>query len=96
NIQWVVPTLSSLCTGFGLFPKFFLQLLNYIVDASLMFAASAIAGTTFMRSLAINPLFACYIYESIVINNCQTLVRTIAIVSVPSPFVFNFNGRQIR
>lgn len=49
-----------------------------------------------MRSLAINPLFARYIYESIVINYCQTLVRTIAIVSVPSPFVFNFNGRQIR
>lgn len=64
TIHWIVPTVSGLATGFGLFAVF-LQLLNYIVDSYLMFAASAIAGNTFLRSLAgcIFPLFATYMYQ---------------------------------
>ena len=69
DIPWIVPTLSGLFTGFGIFAVF-LQLLNYIIDAYLMFAASTIAGNTFMRSLfgAIFPFFARYIYDRIGIN----------------------------
>lgn len=57
SIPWIVPCLSGLFTGFGIFCVF-LQCLNYIIDAYLMFAASAIAANTFMRSLfgAIFPL----------------------------------------
>lgn len=51
SIHWIVPTLSGLLTGFGLL-AIFLQSLNYLVDSYLMFAASAIAGNTFLRSLA--------------------------------------------
>ena len=51
DIHWIVPTLSGLLTGFGLL-SIFLQSLNYLVDAYLMFAASAIAANTFLRSLA--------------------------------------------
>lgn len=40
NIHWIVPTLSGLMTGFGIM-SIFLQSLNYLVDAYLMFAASA-------------------------------------------------------
>lgn len=40
NIHWIVPTLSGLMTGFGIM-SIFLQALNYLVDAYLMFAASA-------------------------------------------------------
>ena len=49
----------------------FLQLLNYIVDSYLMFAASAIAANTFMRSLfgAVFPLFAYYMFEGKGQNN---------------------------
>ena len=38
----------------------FLQCLNYIIDSYLMFAASAIAANTIMRSIfgAVFPLFA--------------------------------------
>lgn len=57
--HWAVPVLSGLFTGFGIF-SIFLSLLNYLVDAYLMFAASAIAANTFMRSLfgGVFPLFA--------------------------------------
>lgn len=40
DIHWIVPTLSGLLTGFGIM-SIFLQALNYLVDAYLMFAASA-------------------------------------------------------
>ena len=48
--QWIVPTLAGIFIGFGIF-SVFLQCLNYIIDAYLMFAASAIAANTIMRSL---------------------------------------------
>ena len=89
--------MSGLFTGFGIF-AIFLQLLNYIIDAYLMFAASAIAGNTFMRSLfgATFPLFARYMYKGIGINYGQTLVGAVAVVLIPLPFIFYFFGRKIR
>jgi DHA1 family multidrug resistance protein-like MFS transporter len=97
DIPWIVPTLSGLFTGLGIFAVL-LQLLNYIIDAYLMFAASAIAGNTFMRSIfgAIFPLFAPYMYEGIGINYCNTLIGAIAVVLVPLPFIFYFFGKKIR
>ncbi|KAK6391109.1 hypothetical protein LTR65_004866 [Meristemomyces frigidus] len=64
DIHWIAPTLSGLFTGFGIM-SIFLQCLNYLIDSYLMFAASAIAANTFLRSLcgAVFPLFATYMYE---------------------------------
>jgi DHA1 family multidrug resistance protein-like MFS transporter len=97
SIPWIVPTLSGLFTGFGIF-SIFLQLLNYIIDAYLMFAASAIAGNTFMRSLfgAIFPLFARYMLDGIGINFGMTLIGAVAAVLVPLPFFFFYFGKKIR
>lgn len=63
-----------------------------------MFAASAIAGNTFLRSLfgAVFPLFARYMYDGIGINYGQTLIGGVAAVLVPLPFVFYYFGRKIR
>lgn len=44
-----MPTLSGLLTGAGIM-TIFLQALNYLIDAYLMVAASAIAANTFLRS----------------------------------------------
>lgn len=62
DIHWIAPTLSGLATGFGIL-TIFLNCLNYLIDAYLMFAASAIAANTFLRSLAGAgfPLFARYV-----------------------------------
>lgn len=59
NIHWIAPTLSGLATGFGIL-SIFLNCLNYLIESYLMFAASAIAANTFLRSLAgaAFPLFA--------------------------------------
>ncbi|KAI9700478.1 MAG: hypothetical protein M1820_006777 [Bogoriella megaspora] len=97
SIHWIVPTLSGLASGFGIFTVF-LQLLNYIVDAYLMFAASAIAGNTFLRSLfgAVFPLFATYMFNGIGINWGMTLIGCVAALMIPMPFLFYFKGKAIR
>ncbi|KAH6623008.1 major facilitator superfamily domain-containing protein [Chaetomium tenue] len=97
DIHWIVPTLSGLLSGFGL-ASIFLQSLNYLVDAYLMFAASAIAGNTFLRSLAGAgfPLFSRYMFEGMGIQWASTLLGCIAVALVPIPVVFWLYGHNIR
>lgn len=97
DIHWIVPTLSGLLTGFGLL-AIFLQSLNYLVDAYLMFAASAIAANTFLRSLAGAgfPLFSQYMFKGLGVNWAGTLLGCVALVLVPIPVAFYFYGAKIR
>ena len=76
----------------------FLQSLNYLVDAYLMFAASAIAGNTFLRSLcgAGFPLFARQMFDGMGIQWASTLLGCIALVLAPIPFIFYKYGAKIR
>lgn len=97
DIHWAVPAVSGILTGFGLM-SIFLQALNYLVDAYLMFAASAIAGNTLMRSLAGAgfPLFARQMFEGMGIQWASTLLGCVAVVLAPIPFVFYKYGERIR
>ncbi|UPX20263.1 uncharacterized protein EKO05_0010502 [Ascochyta rabiei] len=97
NVPWIVPVLSGLFTGFGIF-TIFLSLLNYIVDAYLMFAASAIAANTFMRSIfgGIFPLFATQMFQGMGIQWASTLIGCVAAVLAPMPVFFYLYGKKIR
>ncbi|KAH8811891.1 MFS multidrug transporter-like protein [Xylogone sp. PMI_703] len=97
DIHWIVPTLSGLFTGFGLL-AIFLQALNYLVDAYLMFAASAIAANTFLRSLAGAgfPLFSQYMFKALHVNWTGTLLGCVAAVLVPIPIGFYYYGATLR
>lgn len=97
SIHWIVPTLSGILIGFGLL-SIFLQALNYLVDAYLMFAASAIAANTFLRSIfgAVFPLFAQQMFEGMGINYAATLLGCVAVVLIPVPVWFYFRGAKIR
>jgi DHA1 family multidrug resistance protein-like MFS transporter len=97
NVHWIVPVLSGLFTGFGIF-SIFLSLLNYIVDAYLMFAASAIAANTFMRSIfgGIFPLFATQMFTGMGIQWASTLIGCVAVVLAPMPIFFYLYGKKIR
>ena len=89
--------MSGLFTGFGIF-SIFLSLLNYIVDAYLMFAASAIAANTFMRSIfgGIFPLFATQMFEGMGIQWASTLIGCVAVLLAPMPIFFYLYGKKIR
>ena len=93
SVHWIVPTLSGLMTGFGIM-SIFLQSLNYLVDAYLMFAASAIAANTFLRSLcgAGFPLFARQMFQGMSINWAATLLGCVAAIAVPVPVWFYLRG----
>ncbi|KAH9827293.1 Major Facilitator Superfamily [Teratosphaeria destructans] len=97
STPWIAPALAGLFIGFGIY-SVFLQCLNYIIDAYLMFAASAIAANTIMRSTfgAIFPLFAAYLFDGLGINWSMTLLGCVAALFTPIPFVFYFYGKRIR
>lgn len=97
SVHWIVPTLSGLFTGFGIM-SIFLQCLNYLIDAYLMFAASAIAANTFLRSLcgAGFPLFATYMIEGMGVQWAGTLLGCVAMLLVPLPIIFYTRGARIR
>ncbi|KAL6715036.1 hypothetical protein ACLMJK_007297 [Lecanora helva] len=97
DIHWIAPTLSGLFTGFGLL-SIFLQSLNYLVDAYLMFAASAIAANTFLRSIAgaVFPLFSMYMFNAIHVNWAGTLLGCVAALLAPIPVIFWKYGAKIR
>lgn len=63
-----------------------------------MFAASAIAGNTFMRSLcgACFPLFATYMFNGMGIQWASTLLGCVAGALVPIPVIFWIYGAKIR
>lgn len=97
HVSWAVPTVSGLFSGYGLL-SIFLPSMNYIIDSYLMFAASAIAGNTFLRSSfgAAFPLFATAMFHNLGINWAGTVLGCIAVALVPIPFLFARYGEKIR
>ncbi|KAF3933655.1 hypothetical protein ABW20_dc0101450 [Dactylellina cionopaga] len=97
NIHWIVPTLSGLFIGAGIF-LIFLQCLNYLIDAYLMFAASTIAANSFLRSIfgAVFPLFATYLLNALHVNWAGTLLAVVSLVLLPCPFILYKYGKMIR
>ncbi|KAB8230386.1 hypothetical protein ETB97_000504 [Aspergillus alliaceus] len=97
KIPWIVPTLSGLFTGFGLL-IIFIQLFNYLIDTYLMFAASAIAANTFVRSLVASsfPLFSRQMFNNMGIQWASTLLGCVAAILVPIPVIFYFFGKRLR
>ncbi|KAH6916843.1 polyamine transporter 1 [Coprinopsis sp. MPI-PUGE-AT-0042] len=88
SISYWAPMLSGLLIGFSM-QLIFLGLFNYMVDAYLPVAASALASTTVVRSLfgAAFPLFGADMYNKLDPRWASTLLGGIAILLVPVPFI---------
>lgn len=97
KVHWIVPTLGAACAGIGLI-TIFLPCLNYIIDCYLFFAASAMAGNTFLRSAfgAAFPLFARQMFVNMEIRWASTLLGCFAILMIPVPFLFYKYGERVR
>lgn len=97
HVHWAVPTVSGIFTGYGLM-GLFVPSINYIVDAYLFFAASAMASLTFLRSLmgAASPLFAVYMFEGIGLNWSGLILGLVALALAPVPFLFAIYGKKLR
>jgi DHA1 family multidrug resistance protein-like MFS transporter len=97
KIHWMVPTVGSSFIGCG-FLLIFLPCLNYIIDCYLVFAASALAGNTLLRSAfgAAFPLFARPMFVNMHIKWASTLLGAFAVLMIPVPFGFYKYGKRAR
>ncbi|EMD35874.1 hypothetical protein CERSUDRAFT_52884 [Gelatoporia subvermispora B] len=98
------PSISFWAPMMGAFPMglaivwIFLALFNYIIDAYLFVAASALASTTVVRSLfgAGFPLFATQMFDKLNPRWASTLLGCLAILMGPIPFVLYKYGPVLR
>ncbi|KAG8904587.1 hypothetical protein FRB99_001505 [Tulasnella sp. 403] len=97
SISLWAPMMSSFAMGLGTI-YIFLALFNYIIDAYLMVAASALASSTVVRSAfgAGFPLFSTQMYEKLNPRWASTLLAGISLLLLPIPFVLHRYGAYIR
>lgn len=76
----------------------FLGIMNYLIDAYTIFAASVLAANSVLRSLfgATFPLFTTYMYNGLGIHWASSLPGFLALACVPFPFLFYKYGPAIR
>ncbi|KAK9239871.1 major facilitator superfamily domain-containing protein [Lipomyces kononenkoae] len=97
HVHWSVPTVAGLFVGCGII-LIFLTSLTYIIESYLMFAASAMAANTMMRSFfaAGFPLFANQLFHNLHVQWAGTLLGCVAIVLLPVPVFFYLYGQRLR
>ncbi|EFE42601.1 MFS multidrug transporter, putative [Trichophyton verrucosum HKI 0517] len=97
QIHWIVSIIASAPFGFGMV-LVFLCLMNYLIDAYTIYAASVLAANSVLRSLfgAAFPLFTRYMYQNLGIHWASTIPAFLALACVPFPFLFYIYGANIR
>ncbi|KZV65969.1 MFS polyamine transporter [Peniophora sp. CONT] len=97
NIHWAAPAVSLVLIGMSV-SLVFISFLSYLVDTYLMYAASALAANTIIRSAvgAAFPLFTTKMYHGLGVQWASTLIALIALLLAPIPFLFYKYGARIR
>ena len=97
SVNYWAPMTAGVGIGFGTV-WIFLALINYMIDAYLFVAASALAANTVVRSLfgAGFPLFATQMYDAMNPRWASTLIGFVAIALGPIPFVLFKFGPTLR
>ncbi|KAK5202026.1 hypothetical protein LTR16_000667 [Cryomyces antarcticus] len=97
DIHWIVPTLAAIPFGIG-FLLLFMALLNYLVDAYDVFAASAMAAASCARSLAgaVLPFAARPMYDKLGVAWACSLLGFLSLGMCVIPFAFIRYGDRIR
>ncbi|KAK2763178.1 MFS siderochrome iron transporter 1 [Arachnomyces sp. PD_36] len=97
SIHWIVPIIASAPFGFGMV-LVFLTMINYLVDAYTIYAASVLAANSVLRSLfgAAFPLFTQKMYDNLGVSWASSIPAFLAVACVPFPFLFYKYGGTIR
>lgn len=97
DVHWIVPVIGLYLTGTG-FNTIFQAALNYLVDTFQMYAASAVAANTFLRSIfaAAFPLVVSPLYNNLGVGPGSSIFAGFACLMIPVPFIFYIYGRRIR
>ena len=97
HVHWIVPMLAGVPFGIA-FVLIFMALLNYVTDAYEVYAASAMAATSFCRSIfgAVLPLAAAPMYRSLGVAWASSLLGFLSLAMCIIPFAFIKYGDRIR
>lgn len=97
SIHWMVPIAAGIPFGFGMVTVF-LAVLNYLVDAYTIYAASVLAANSLLRSMfgAAFPLFTGYMYRGLGIHWASSIPAFLALACLPMPFLIYRYGSRIR
>lgn len=97
SIHWMASIAAGVPFGFGMV-LVFLGIMNYLIDAYTIFAASVLAANSVLRSLfgASFPLFTTYMYHNLGIHWASSIPAFLALACVPFPFLFYKFGPTIR
>ncbi|KAJ5247442.1 hypothetical protein N7468_002425 [Penicillium chermesinum] len=97
SIHWMASIAAGVPFGFGMV-LVFLGIMNYLIDAYTIFAASVLAANSVLRSLfgAAFPLFTTYMYNNLGIHWASSIPAFLALACVPFPFLFYKYGPAIR
>ncbi|THC88891.1 hypothetical protein EYZ11_011660 [Aspergillus tanneri] len=97
DIHWLASIAAGAPFGFGMV-LLFLSVMNYLIDAYTIFAASVLAANSVLRSIfgAVFPLFTRYMYDGLGIHWASCIPAFLALACVPFPFLFYKYGAAIR
>ena len=97
TVHWIVPQIGTAVIGFGMI-AILMCIQTYLVDAFTIYAASAIAANTVLRSVlgALLPLCGLDMYNVLGLGWGNTLLGLIALGLAPIPWLFAAYGERIR
>ena len=97
GVHWIAPIIGTSFVGFGLLATF-MPIQTYLVDAYTIYAASALAANTILRSLvgALLPLAGRAMYQRLGLGWGNSLLGFITLAMCPIPVVFYRYGERIR
>ncbi|KAH8422814.1 MFS transporter [Aspergillus melleus] len=97
SIHWIVPILAGVLFGAGN-TGVFIYASNYLTYSYGVYAASAMAGNSVIRSVlgGVLPLVGSYMYAGIGPNWSGTLLGLLEVLIIPIPIVFYKYGYRIR
>ncbi|KAJ5611092.1 hypothetical protein N7510_007811 [Penicillium lagena] len=95
--HWILPCLAAMFIGAG-FNCIFQQCLNFLIDVYRLYAASATAAVTFLRSIMATglPLAAKPMIRALDVGPAVSIIGAVAAVLLPVPFLFMKYGPQLR
>ncbi|KUI61854.1 hypothetical protein VP1G_09021 [Cytospora mali] len=97
GVQWMSSILSLMPFGMGIM-GLFLPITTYLVDCYPMYAASAIAANTELRSLvgALLPLAGPPMYSTLGLGWGNSLLGFLCLIMIPLPIIFYKFGKKLR
>jgi len=97
EIHYIVPLFGTLIVGIGMIAAF-MAVNTYLIDAFTLYAASAIAANTILRSIlgAVFPLFGLQMYNALGLGWGNSLLGFVSLALCAIPVLFYYYGEKLR